>query len=225
MHTHTLYTDYSRPYTRQLCSWRHDRLCVLRMKYWMLYSTSHLEIDCPSICKWLVECSTQYFMHRWSCCLVASDKVASCMVCPTEHVLNRKLASRSRSRVNYEPIWHNGSLNMYVFDENLSLNLKIMRITLHVHVGTSMWTCYESVWQIHWLWVTLQCNHRLFAKAFLIVTSLYQANTMRGVVKTISTQWLAAIGTNNQKFKQWIIRGNLLLGKQWLRGSGFSTSW
>ena len=115
-------------------------VCVLRMKYWMLYSTSHLEIDCSSICKWLVECSTQYFMHRWSCCLVASDKVhaASCMVCPTEHVLNRKLASRSRSRVNYEPIWHNGSLNMYVFDENLSLNLKIMRSTLHVHVGTSM---------------------------------------------------------------------------------------
>ena len=49
----------------------------------MLHSTCCLVIDCLCICKRLVGCSMQYFIHNTDnkCCLVAGVKVASCIIC------------------------------------------------------------------------------------------------------------------------------------------------
>ena len=66
----TITSDYSwwlnidhliRPYSLSPATLHYYCSCVLRIKYWMLYSTSCLRIDSPSIPKRLVECTMQYF--------------------------------------------------------------------------------------------------------------------------------------------------------------------
>ena len=107
----------------------------------MLHCTSRLEIDRPSICKRLVECSMQHFMcstHRRSCCCVASNK--SCLV---------------YSRLNAASCYvHNAALTVIM--NIVNFDLYITHIYTHVvnlYSGTSIiqTPLVTDVWPCVWI--------------------------------------------------------------------------